>query len=49
MTGRVSIAIGTHRTTAHAALWFGSSDYWRGQVDMLREQIEAMGEEPLIA
>ena len=29
--------------------WFGSSDYWRGQVDMLREQIEAMGEEPLRA
>ncbi|MDF1484491.1 serine/threonine protein kinase [Ramlibacter sp. H39-3-26] len=29
--------------------WFGSSDYWRGQVDMLREQIEAMGEEPLAA
>ncbi|RYF24225.1 MAG: serine/threonine protein kinase [Comamonadaceae bacterium] len=27
--------------------WFGSSDYWRGQVDMLHEQIEAMGEEPL--
>ncbi len=29
--------------------WFGSSDYWRGQVDMLHEQIEAMGEEPLAA
>jgi Ser/Thr protein kinase RdoA (MazF antagonist) len=29
--------------------WFGSSDYWRGQVDMLHEQIEAMGEEPLNA
>lgn len=29
--------------------WFGSSDYWRGQVDMLHEQIEAMGEEPLYA
>jgi Ser/Thr protein kinase RdoA (MazF antagonist) len=27
--------------------WFGSSDYWRGQVDMLHEQIEAMQEEPL--
>lgn len=27
--------------------WFGSSDYWRGQVNMLHEQIEAMGEEPL--
>jgi Ser/Thr protein kinase RdoA (MazF antagonist) len=27
--------------------WFGSSDYWRGQVAMLREQIEAMREEPL--
>ena len=29
--------------------WFGSSDYWRGQVDMLVEQIEAMQEEPLAA
>lgn len=27
--------------------WFGSSDYWRGQVDMLIEQNEAMQEEPL--
>ena len=29
--------------------WFGSSDYWRGQVDMLHEQIEAMQEAPLVA
>lgn len=29
--------------------WFGSSDYWRGQVDMLIEQCEAMLEEPLNA
>ena len=29
--------------------WFGTSDYWRGQVDMLVEQIEAMQEEPLAA
>lgn len=29
--------------------WFGSSDYWRGQVHQLHEQIEAMGEEPLAA
>ena len=28
--------------------WFGSSDYWRGQTDMLIEQIEAMQEEPLM-
>ena len=28
--------------------WFGSSDYWRGQIDMLVEQIEAMQEEPLM-
>ena len=28
--------------------WFGSSDYWQGQVQMLQEQIEAMQEEPLI-
>ena len=27
--------------------WFGTSDYWRGQVDMLVEQIEAMQGEPL--
>jgi Ser/Thr protein kinase RdoA (MazF antagonist) len=27
--------------------WFGSSDYWRGQVQMLEEQIEAMAEAPL--
>jgi Ser/Thr protein kinase RdoA (MazF antagonist) len=28
--------------------WFGSSDYWQGQVLMLEEQIEAMEESPLI-
>ena len=28
--------------------WFGSSDYWQGQVQMLEEQVEAMQEEPLI-
>ncbi len=28
--------------------WFGSSDYWQGQVQMLEEQIEAMGEAPLV-
>ena len=28
--------------------WFGSSDYWRGQVQMLEEQLEAMQEEPLV-
>jgi hypothetical protein len=33
----------------HQLPWFGSSDYWRGQVDMLHEQIEAMQEEPLVA
>jgi Ser/Thr protein kinase RdoA (MazF antagonist) len=27
--------------------WFGSSDYWAGQVHMLIEQCEAMQEEPL--
>ena len=27
--------------------WFGSSDYWKGQVQMLEEQIEAMQEPPL--
>ncbi len=29
--------------------WFGSPDYWRGQTDMLIEQIEAMREPPLPA
>ncbi|MBI2751142.1 MAG: serine/threonine protein kinase [Burkholderiales bacterium] len=28
--------------------WFGSSDYWQGQVQMLEDQIEAMQEEPLV-
>ncbi len=27
--------------------WFGSSDYWQGQVQMLQDQLEAMQEEPL--
>ena len=29
--------------------WFGSSDYWKGQVDMLEEQTEAMQAAPLVA
>lgn len=29
--------------------WFGSSDYWKGQVQMLEDQLEAMAEEPLVA
>ena len=29
--------------------WFGSSDYWKGQVDLLEDQIEMMQEEPLHA
>lgn len=29
--------------------WFGTSDYWRGQVRMLEEQMEAMEEPPLVA
>lgn len=28
--------------------WFGSSDYWQGQVHMLDEQIEAIAEAPLV-
>lgn len=28
--------------------WFGSSDYWQGQVQMLEEQVEAMAEAPLV-
>ncbi len=29
--------------------WFGSSDYWQGQVQMLEEQLEAMEEPALVA
>lgn len=29
--------------------WFGSSDYWQGQVQMLEEQLEQMREPPLVA
>ncbi|MGE0331705.1 MAG: serine/threonine protein kinase [Ramlibacter sp.] len=29
--------------------WFGSSDYWQGQVQMLQEQLEAMQEPALVA
>lgn len=29
--------------------WFGTRDYWQGQVDMLHEQIEAMQAAPLVA
>ncbi len=29
--------------------WFGSSDYWQGQVQVLEEQLEAMAEAPLVA
>ncbi len=29
--------------------WFGSRDYWQGQVDMLVEQIEQMQDAPLLA
>ena len=28
--------------------WFGSSDYWHGQVQMLQDQIEAMQDDPLV-
>lgn len=28
--------------------WFGSSDYWKGQVLMLEEQLEAMQDDPLV-
>ncbi len=31
----------------HSFPWFGSADYWRGQMRVLQEQIEAMQEEPL--
>lgn len=29
--------------------WFGSSDYWKGQIQMLQDQCEAMADEPLYA
>ena len=29
--------------------WFGTSDYWQGQVQMLDEQIEQMREPALVA
>jgi Ser/Thr protein kinase RdoA (MazF antagonist) len=29
--------------------WFGSSDYWKGQVQMLEDQVEAMEEPALVA
>jgi len=29
--------------------WFGTPDYWRGQVHMLHEQLEALQEDPLLA
>jgi Ser/Thr protein kinase RdoA (MazF antagonist) len=29
--------------------WFGTPDYWRGQVLMLQEQLEAMEEPPMVA
>jgi Ser/Thr protein kinase RdoA (MazF antagonist) len=29
--------------------WFGTPDYWQGQVLMLQEQVEAMEAEPLVA
>jgi Ser/Thr protein kinase RdoA (MazF antagonist) len=29
--------------------WFGTPDYWRDQVLMLKEQVEAMAEPPLVA
>ena len=29
--------------------WFGSSDYWKEQIQMLHDQCEAMAEEPLYA
>jgi Ser/Thr protein kinase RdoA (MazF antagonist) len=29
--------------------WFGSSDYWKGQVQMLQDQCEAMAEDPIYA
>jgi Ser/Thr protein kinase RdoA (MazF antagonist) len=29
--------------------WFGTSDYWKGQIQMLQDQCESMAEEPLYA
>ncbi len=36
-------------TFPHHFPWFGTADYWRGQVDLLHEQIEALDEPPLAA
>jgi Ser/Thr protein kinase RdoA (MazF antagonist) len=33
----------------HAFPWFGTPDYWKGQVLMLEEQMEAMEEPPVVA
>jgi Ser/Thr protein kinase RdoA (MazF antagonist) len=35
-------------TFPHNFPWFGSSDYWQGQVQMLEDQIEVMQDEPLM-
>ena len=29
--------------------WFGTADYWAGQVVLLQDQVEALREEPLAA
>jgi Ser/Thr protein kinase RdoA (MazF antagonist) len=29
--------------------WFGTSDYWKGQIQMLEDQVEAMAEPPMVA
>jgi Ser/Thr protein kinase RdoA (MazF antagonist) len=29
--------------------WFGTSDYWKGQIQMLEDQLEAMAEPPMVA
>ncbi|OYU46365.1 MAG: stress response serine/threonine protein kinase YihE [Burkholderiales bacterium PBB4] len=38
----------TDPSFVHNFPWFGTSDYWQGQVQMLEEQIEAMQEDPLV-
>lgn len=32
----------------HNFPWFGSSDYWKGQIQVLQDQLEAMQEDPLV-
>lgn len=48
-TGRTGLSTeGPQGTPQTLAAWFGSHDYWHGQVALLREQLQALQEEPLV-